>query len=123
MDKFDQIMREARGNINEKTYEMLVAAAKEMTSEERIHNLSGYVVENMVLAAEIEYRTGIDYDIADRVTTYEGLNLKKYAPVLNFEDVAADVEREEGIDRETAMKVLLCEEDIYVECGISVPAQ
>ena len=84
-------------------------------------------MDNDILTVEIEHRTGISQRVAEIVTVYELLHPRKIlylqdlAEEIGGIDVATEVETEgiEQIDAETALRVLLAEEEIYHECGIS----
>ena len=110
-----------------KKQEESMAVARAMTSEERIRALSGYSVDNDILTVEIEHRTGIIQRTAEIVTVYELLHprrvlyMAELAKEIGELTAATEVETEgiEEIDAETAMRVLVAEEQIYQECGIS----
>ena len=125
MKELELLGKHCRDNM--RTQAESLAAAGAMTSEERIRALSDFSVDNDILTVEIEHRTGISQRVAEIVTVYELLHSRKIlylqdlAEEIGGIDVATEVETEgiEQIDAETALQVLLAEEEIYHECGIS----
>ena len=109
-----------------RTQEESLAAARAMTSEERIEALSHGTIDNDILTVEIEQRTGIPQEVAEIVTIFE-IEHGVVDGVLDMVAVAKEIglctkapEPElEGIEAETALKVLLAQEDIYWDCGLN----
>ena len=112
-----------------RTQEESLAAARAMTSEERIEALSHGIVDNDILTVEIEHRTGIPQAVAEVVIVfeilhgYEGgvLDLVALATEIGLCTKAPEPETEgiEDVDAETALKVLLAQDDIYWDCGLN----
>ena len=107
-----------------RTQEESLAAARAMTSEERIEALSHGTIDNDILTVEIEHRTGISQEVAEIVTVYE-IEHGVDGGVLDIAAVANEIGRctmapeLEGIDAEMALKVLLAQDDIYWDCGLN----
>lgn len=118
--------------------EKRLESLRAMTSEERMRILSNWETQGLdqdALTVEIEARTGIDQEIADLVTTYEGF-FTEGKSVLDLEELAkeiagikagdpatTDLPGIENIDVDTAFRVLDCEDDILTECGVNVEVE
>lgn len=107
------------------TPEESLAAAKAMTSEERIVEMRCGIIDDIFLAVEIESRTGISWEAAYVVIGFE---FEFGDPYHYLEDVAeaigaldhtpegcAELDGIADIDEEMAAQIMRCENAIYRE--------
>ena len=112
-----------------RTQEESLAAARAMTSEERVEALSHGTIDNDILTVEIEHRTGISQEVAEIVTIFEiehgvvdgVLDMVAVANKIGRCTKAPEPELEgiEDVDAKTALKVLRAQDDIYWDCGLN----
>lgn len=128
----DAVAYQIQSNSHGITQEESLEQARRMSSEDRIGALSHGIIDNDILTVEISHRTGIGEDLVCPVLVYELLHSDEspFGPYGNFEEAAKLIAsitepQEEGtegienVDYETALRVLICEDEVYVDCGLA----